>query len=62
MDSFFRISDPAALVGRGTAAAEREGPHAVSRLRSGVYESVEQLEASIRDFIALHNEREAKPF
>ena len=38
------------------------GKLAHRRLWSGVYESVERLEASIRDFIALRNEREAKPF
>ena len=32
------------------------------RLRRGVFDSLEDLKTSIRNFIALHNEKEAKPF
>ena len=32
------------------------------RLQRGVHDSIEYLERSILDFIALHNEKEAKPF
>ena len=32
------------------------------RLWCGVYDAIEDLKASTRDFIALHNEKEAKPF
>ena len=32
------------------------------RLRRGVHDSLEDLKAAIEEFIALHNEKEAKPF
>ena len=38
------------------------GKLACRRLRRGVYDSLEDLEAAILDFIAHHNEKEAKPF
>ena len=38
------------------------GKLARRRLRRGVYDSIEDLERSIQDFIDLQNEKEAKPF
>ena len=38
------------------------GKLACRRLRHGVYDSFEDLEAAILDFIAHHNEKETKPF
>ena len=38
------------------------GKLARRRIRRGVYDSIEDLERSILDFIDLHNENEAKPF
>ena len=38
------------------------GKLACRRLRRGVYDSIEQLEKAILDFIDLHNGKEAKPF
>ena len=38
------------------------GKPANRRLRRGVHDSLEDLEAAILDFIKLHNEKEAKPF
>ena len=38
------------------------GKLARRRLQRGVYDSIEDLESSILDFIDLHNENEAKPF
>ena len=38
------------------------GKLAKRRLQRGVHDSIEYLERSILDFIALHNEKEAKPF
>ena len=38
------------------------GKLACRRSRRGVYESIEDLERSVRNFIELHNEKEAKPF
>ena len=38
------------------------GKLASRRLRRGVYDSLEDLEAAIEKFIALHNGKEAKPF
>ena len=38
------------------------GKLANRRLRRGVYDSLEDLMAAIKEFIALHNEKEAKPF
>lgn len=32
------------------------------RLRRRVYESIDDIERSIKDFTALHNEMEVKPF
>ena len=38
------------------------GKLANRRLRRGVFDSLEDLKTSIQNFIALHNEKEAKPF
>ena len=38
------------------------GKLANRRLRRGVHDSLEDLKAAIKEFIALHNEKEAKPF
>ena len=38
------------------------GKLARRRLRRGVYDSLEDLKTAIKEFIALHNEKEAKPF
>ncbi len=38
------------------------GKLACRRLQRGVHDSLEDLEAAIEEFIALHNEKEANPF
>ena len=38
------------------------GKLANRRLRRGIHDSLEDLKAAINDFIALHNEKAAKPF